>query len=290
MENLIRKSWKKGLKNPERRINPELIRYWLSKFSNLRIFDILGILYPVQVNKLTYIALITLFGFAAQAQSLEIIYDKNFEHGIIGQEIKTQLKIKNISSQIVYFKVYELKKQIGSGQKSFLCFSSDCENEVIANNKRRIDDVEVQQLAPGLIAENIYAVLETGLLKGISSITYRIAVENSPEENIDLELQYEVSEPPKGGLLYSSLNVDLSDVYPNPVTETAMFDYNIKDDSKEAKIIIHNVLGSVAGEYKLNPYEQQLKISVENFNPGVYFYSLYIDNVGVATKKLVVRK
>jgi len=47
----------------------------------------------VQVNKLTYIALITLFGFAAQAQSLEIIYDKNFEHGIIGQEIKTQLKI-----------------------------------------------------------------------------------------------------------------------------------------------------------------------------------------------------
>ena len=244
----------------------------------------------MQVNKLTYIALITLFGFAAQAQSLEIIYDKNFEHGIIGQEIKTQLKIKNISSQIVYFKVYELKKQIGSGQKSFLCFSSDCENEVIANNKRRIDDVEVQQLAPGLIAENIYAVLETGLLKGISTVTYRIAVENSPEENIDLELQYEVSEPPKGGLLYSSLNVDLSDVYPNPVTEIAIFDYYIKNDSKEAKIIIHNVLGSVAGEYKLNPYERQLKISVENFNPGVYFYSLYIDNEGVATKKLVVRK
>jgi len=242
------------------------------------------------LNKLAYIALITLFGFAAQAQLLEIVDFKSTEQGIIGRDIRTSLKIKNISSEIVYFKVYELKKQIGSSQKSFLCFDNDCDNKLIANSKGRIDDVDVHQLAPGQISENIYAVLETGLLKGISSVTYRIAVVDSPDENIELELEYEVIELPVGGLLYSSLNVDLSDVYPNPVTETAIFDYIIKDDSKEAKIIIHNVLGSVAGEYKLNPYEQQLKISVENFNPGVYFYSLYIDNEGVATKKLVVRK
>ena len=148
----------------------------------------------------------------------------------------------------------------------------------------------IHKIMPGQTSESIVAVLESGLVASISSVTYRLTNVKHPNDFIDFEIQYDVTERPSEGLLYSSTNVDLTDVYPNPVTEFAIFDYQIKDDSKEAKIIIHNVLGSIAGEYKLNPFEQQLKVSVEDFNPGVYFYSLYIDNEGVATKKLVVRK
>lgn len=249
----------------------------------------MGEVYPMQTKKIAYIALFTLFGFAASAQSLEIVNTEANQQGIIGQEIRTILKIKNISDKPVYFSISEVKKQIGSSQKSFLCIDNDCDNGNIANRSGKITD-HVRKLMPGATDESVVAVLESGLIQGIGSISYRVFNIKDPEDYTQIELHYTINEKSKEGLLYSSKTVDLSDVYPNPVTEVAIFDYRIKNDSKEAKIIIHNVLGSIAGEYQLNPFEQQLKVSVESYNPGVYFYSLYIDNEGVATKKLVVRK
>jgi type IX secretion system substrate protein len=249
----------------------------------------MGVVFPMQLKKIVYIALIILFGSAASAQSLEIVNTEADQQGLIGQDLRTIIKIKNISNEPVYFSISEIKKQIGSSQKSFLCINNECDNGNIVNRKGKITDY-VRKLMPGETDESIVAVLETGLVRGISSISYRVFNVKNPEDYTDIEMHFEVGEKVVENLLYSSKTVDLTDVYPNPVRETAIFDYVIKNDSKEAKIIIHNVLGSVAGEYKLNPFEQQLKVSVENYNPGVYFYSLYIDNEGVATKKLVVRK
>ena len=243
----------------------------------------------MQMKKIIYIALYTLFGFGAYAQSLEVVNSDVNQQGVIGEDLRTAIIVKNISDKPIYFSVSEVKKQIGSSQKSFLCINNDCDNGNIASRKGKITDYVVKVM-PGQTDESVVAVLETGLVQGISNISYRVFNVKSPEDYVQIEIQYEVSELRNQGSLYTSLTVDLKDVYPNPVTEVAIFDYQIKNDSKEAKIIIHNVLGSIAGEYKLNPFERQLKVSVENYNPGVYFYSLYIDNEGVATKKLVVRK
>ncbi len=249
----------------------------------------MGMVYPMQMRKIAYIALIIFFGFTANAQSLEIVNTDANQQGVIGKDLRTVIKIKNISNEPVYFSVTEINKQIGSSQKSFLCINNDCHKGNIADRTGKINNY-VRKLMPGETDTSVEAVLESGLVQGISSVSYRVFNVRNPSDYTQIELHYSVNEPPKVGLLYSSLTVDLSNVYPNPVTEVAIFDYKIKNDSKEAKIIIHNVLGSIAGEYQLNPFEQQLKVSVENYNPGVYFYTLYIDNEGVATKKLVVRK
>jgi hypothetical protein len=243
----------------------------------------------MQMTKIAYIALFSLLGFAASAQSLEIVDFEANQQGVIGQDIRTIIKVKNISNVPVYFSVAEINKQIGSSQKSFLCINNDCDNGDIANRKGKVTDY-VRKLMPGETDVSVAAILETGLVQGISNISYRVFNVKKPEDYTQIELHYVIEELSNEGLLYRSNTVDLNDVYPNPVTETAIFDYKIKNVSKEAKIIIHNVLGSIVGEYKLNPFEEQLKVSVESYNPGVYFYSLYIDNEGVATKKLVVRK
>jgi hypothetical protein len=241
------------------------------------------------MKKVRYLAILTLFGFVANGQSLVVMNDDLVQQGIIGRDIRTTLIIKNISDKPVYFDVSEINKELGSSQKSFICINNDCSDSNIASSAKK-DESDYIKIMPGEINESVVLVLEAGLVQSLNTITYQVSNTRDSSDYLQLEIQYEIMEPPNEGKLYSSLNVDLNDVYPNPVTEVAYFDYIIKNDSKEAKIIIHNVLGSVAGEYKLNPFEQQLKISVEDFNPGVYFYSLYIDNEGVATKKLVVRK
>ncbi|MEN8249762.1 MAG: T9SS type A sorting domain-containing protein [Bacteroidota bacterium] len=241
------------------------------------------------MKKVKYLTILLLFGFVANGQSLKVINTDLVQQGIIGQDIRTVLKIKNVSDQPVFFNISEVNKEIGSSQKSFICINNDCSDKNIANKREKAGSKKIKIL-PGEVNESVVLVLEAGLVQNLSSVTYQVSNASNPSDYTQIEIQYDVLERPREGLLYSSLNVDLNDVYPNPATEVAYFDYIIKNDSKEAKIIIHNVLGSIAGEYKLNPFEQQLKISVEDFNPGVYFYSLYIDNEGVATKKLVVRK
>ena len=91
-------------------------------------------------------------------------------------------------------------------------------------------------------------------------------------------------------IIYESRAIRINDVYPNPVTEFALIDYNVLDDNIEAKVVIHNVLGSIVAEYELPYLETRVKINAEEFNAGVYFYTLYIDNEGVMSRKLIVRK
>jgi hypothetical protein len=39
------------------------------------------------------------------------------------------------------------------------------------------------------------------------------------------------------------------------------------------------------------PYnERSIKILADNLSAGIYFYTLYIDNEGVMTRKLIVKK
>lgn len=226
---------------------------------------------------------------SAQAQSLKLVDTDLNQNGIVGKDIVTNLKIFNNSDQDIRYRVYVLAKQIGSSQEAQICLDNNCFKGAEISGKD-LNPKQIRTIQAGQTDKTVTLMLASGLVQGVSSVTYRLENVDNPSDFTNFEINYEVNEFSDEGLLYSSINVDLSDVYPNPVTEVAIFDYHLKDDSKEAKIIIHNVLGSVAGEYQLSPYEHQLKVSVEQFNPGVYFYSLYIDNEGVATKKLVVRK
>lgn len=220
----------------------------------------------------------------AQAQSLRIVDTSDDLTGVVGEQIRSTIKLQNTSSERIEVVASTIKSQIGSSQKSFLCADNDCSEENIVSGDTFIE------ILPGQTIDVYTTVLETGLVPGVGSLIYRFSNVANPDDYTDLEISISVTERTIEGVLYSSDNLELSDVFPNPVSETAVFNYQLKDNSKEAKIVIHNVLGSVAGEYILSSFENRLKVDMENYNPGVYFYSLYLDNEGVATKKLVVRK
>jgi hypothetical protein len=44
------------------------------------------------------------------------------------------------------------------------------------------------------------------------------------------------------------------------------------------------------GDYDLPASETRVKIQADELISGVYFYTVYIDNSGVLTRKLIVRK
>lgn len=85
------------------------------------------------------------------------------------------------------------------------------------------------------------------------------------------------------------LPIKISEAYPNPARDYINFDYRWSMDLEEAKIILHNVVGSVVGEYQLDSFETNLSISVSNLESGIYFYTLVVDRQNVLTRKVIVR-
>lgn len=98
----------------------------------------------------------------------------------------------------------------------------------------------------------------------------------------------------KGSLVentvFQSKDITIHDVYPNPVSDMAFIDYTIHNENVKAKLVIHNILGRTMSEVDLPHSETRIKLQADELATGIYFYTLYLDNNGVLTRKLIVRK
>jgi len=110
------------------------------------------------------------------------------------------------------------------------------------------------------------------------------------DKGIKKEVELSVSNERTQELFFSKSDVQVKSFFPNPAVKSAIMEYSINSTEYDAKITLQNVLGSIIDTYKLSPDENKLTISTEELNPGVYFYTLTIDDEGLATRKLIVKK
>lgn len=80
-----------------------------------------------------------------------------------------------------------------------------------------------------------------------------------------------------------------ANVYPNPATEFIQFDYKLSQTVGSPKLIINNILGVTVAEFDLQQDENKLRVAVNEFKNGVYFYTIYSGSKSLFTKKFVIR-
>lgn len=231
-----------------------------------------------------YTIFLTLVSSWAWSQGLKVADSNLAIKSEVGTSTSTTINILNSSNHTITVGIEKIDENIRSSQVSTFCINNDCSETNIVENHSLIS------LLPGQIYSGFSTTLETGLVPGNSSVKFLIYNVANTSESVEVEINYSINEKEKEGILYASDAVELSDVFPNPVRDKAIFNYTYLNPDKEAKIVVHNVLGSIMNEFSLSAYESRLVIPVDSYNPGVYFYTLYIDNKGVATKKMVVRK
>jgi hypothetical protein len=215
-------------------------------------------------------------------QSFELTGLQESYRGTIGETIKVPLHFKNNSDKTVTLIIKNISNQLGTSQKHFFCPDQNCLDA-------SVQDFLVK-LEPNQTLNSLQIGLDAGLAQGASSIRYLAINKYNPSESFEFDLNFMVEERAEKQNIYSSPRVLLHDVYPNPVTADAFIEYSILDSHVKAKIVIHNILGSPMEEYALPSSENKVKILAEALNTGIYFYTLYIDNEGVVTRKLIVKK
>lgn len=217
----------------------------------------------------------------ATAQSFEVSGLQDSYKGTIGDIIKAPLVLRNVTEKPITLVVRKLTEQIGSTQKNYYCLGSNCLDQ-------KVEDFVVR-IEPGQAFQGFQIALDGGLVPGASSVKYVAFNKSVPGHVVEFEVNFSVEEKVKENL-YQSKNIQLHDVYPNPAIDHAFVNYKILNDRIIAKIRVHNLLGNIVSEYDLGATENFVRIRTEDLTSGIYFYTLYIDNESVMTRKLIVRK
>jgi hypothetical protein len=223
--------------------------------------------------------LISSCGFS---QGFEITSLQEVYKGTIGENIKAPLRFRNTSEKAITLIIRKVNGQIGSTQKNYFCLDNSCLDQ-------KVEDYIIK-VEPGQTLNNFQVILEAGLVSGESSLKYVAYNKSNPGQSLEFELNFNVEEKPEKQNIYSSKFITLHDVYPNPVVDQAVVDYSVLNDRVKAKIVVHNILGNIVGEYALPSFENFVRVKTYDLSAGIYFYTLYIDNEGVMTRKLIVRK
>lgn len=231
-------------------------------------------------------ALIALLFFSAlaansSAQSFELGAIEDQYKTTIGETIKVPIHVKNPSDKTLLLVVRRISDQMGSTQKNYFCVDGTCMDQ-------KIEDYTVR-LEPGQTLKSLQVALEAGLSVGPSSVKYLVINKLNPSESVEFDLNFTVDERPEKMSIYVSDRIILYDVYPNPLRDFGFAEYKLLDERAKAKLVIHNILGNAIDEYGLPYTESRVKIRAESLNSGVYFYTLYVNNVGTFTQKIIVK-
>ena len=80
----------------------------------------------------------------------------------------------------------------------------------------------------------------------------------------------------------------VSAAFPNPSSSVVSMHYSIREYSNKGKIIMYDMLGKPVKEVVLNEKEGTAHVSVDNLSSGIYFYTFFVDDKAIATKKLII--
>jgi len=236
----------------------------------------------VSMRKILLLVMITILTRISFGQGFEVVPLQDSYRGLIGETIKAPIRFKNTSEKTITLIIRKVDAQIGSTQKNFFCLDNNCLDQKNEDYILKVD--------AGQTINSFQVALEAGLVPAESTVRYVVYNKSHPAQIVEFVVNFSVEEKLEKQSLYTSRFIDLHDVYPNPVTDNAFVEYKMFNEQVKAKIIMHNLLGNPVGDYPLPFTENRVRIKVDELNAGIYFYTLYLDNEGVMTRKLIVKK
>jgi len=231
------------------------------------------------MKRLLFLTVGLLAGFVVQSQNFELVDRQESYFGGFNQLIRIPLKVKNNTEKAQFYVIRKAKSDLLENQKGYFCLDSKCLEHSVNEFSKKVEPGETI---------NLYYTVESGMQQAVNNFKFEIFPKGLPAEQVEHNVIVTIDEHQHS--VYQSREITINDVYPNPVQDQAIIDYKIHGDGLKAKIIVHNVLGRAMAEYELPSNDTRIKMIVDDFAPGVYFYTVYLNNSGVLTRKIMVRK
>lgn len=229
-----------------------------------------------------FFGLLLFLPLLAVGQHVRVLSEAIDFNGKIGSSQRKTVLLQNESNQPKAYMLKAVRGNVGSSQQVNVCLGDQC-----FDSKKELAKIAIK-LEPGQIFTDLYLEFEMGIAETRGSFELLFSNPDNIRETFVVEARYEVSS--EGTSEFSHKDIQLGEIYPNPSNRIAQLDYELINPKAKAKISINSFIGNPIAEYELDPNRNSLVINVSDFQPGVYFYTLFVDNKNVVTKKLQVKK
>jgi hypothetical protein len=241
-------------------------------------------------NLLFTLSVMFLLSTAAKSQSLQISDNSGtLANGTIlhvwGDSsylniMKVYLTVKNISTGSVTVKSKKIENSLVPGAEVLFCFHGNCFPSTIFTS-----------LTQSTLAPNAHDTTFTGEYKpdgqiGESIVTFVFF--NVANINDSAWVIVHFHSTVLGYNNFLSSNTTISNPYPNPASNFTSFNYTLPNTSDKAKLVLTNILGSVIKEINITG-DGKLTINTSDLNDEVYFYSFFVNDRLIQTKKLIIQ-
>lgn len=233
---------------------------------------------------LFFIWLLLFLPMFAEAQQIRVLSEDLQFSGDLGSSQRKSIIIQNESNQPKTYLLKYLRGNVGSSQKVKICLGEQC-----FDPKKDLAKVKIS-LGPGEIMTDLYLEFQMGIVETMGSFDLFFVNVDNIRETFMVEARYSVSNPNTKIDEFDYKDIKLSDVYPNPSSRIAQLDYQFNNPRVKAKITINSFIGNPIAEYELDPERRTLSINVSEFKEGIYFYTLFLNNKNIVTKKLQIKK
>lgn len=228
-------------------------------------------------------ALLLLTQPLAEARQVRVLNEKIEFNGKINTSQRKSLILQNDSDEEKEYFLRYLRGNIGSSQSIKICMDRTCFDPVKDVSKIKI------KLKPGEVLTDLYLEFDLGIIATRGTFDLHFFNTDNPRDMFIIEGVYNVvSEEDED--YFTHKDIELGGLYPNPTNRVAQLDYKIKNPAVNARVVVNSFIGNPIYDFRLDPLHRSLEINVTDLNPGVYVYTLIIDNKNIVTKKLVVKK
>jgi hypothetical protein len=211
------------------------------------------------------------------------VLSENMEfNGKLGDVHRKSLIIQNESKESKEFQLKFIRGNIGSSQTIKVCIGQRCYDP-----KKEFSKIKLT-LGPNEIYTDLYLEFNLGIAETKGNFDLHFVNPVNARDVFVVEAVYSVQNVSAEEI--SSNDVTMGNIFPNPSNRIAQINYKLKNPSANASINIISFIGNPVAEYVLDPQQTSLVINVADFQPGTYFYTLFVNNKNIVTRKFVVKK
>ncbi len=176
--------------------------------------------------------------------------------------------------------------QLVAGSNYQYCWGEHCSAWVAGN----VALPDVVTIGPDAANGTFYTHFRPNGFSGHSIIRYCWYNINSPTEEVCYDVNFCVNAECVITVTKVTQVGDITEISPNPITKTSTLSYDFTTVPTNAKIQIHNMVGSLVKEVLLEKKSGLVTIEAADFESGIYFCSIQCDGKIFETKRLVITK
>ncbi len=202
--------------------------------------------------------------------------------------VESRFYVVNTTNSTVDVYVKKIYLNVPSETLNQFCWASGCwtPNTFVSPGSQQIAAYDTTSNSEALKSQFFpRASSSSPAFSGTCSIRYVAYLANNPNDSVYIDVNFTT--------LMSVDNVKennkISAFYPNPAKDVVFFNYQI-ENTDQAMISIFDLTGSKVKDLKFNSTNGTLKADISALKSGVYFFTLYVRNKAVLTRKIIVDK